>query len=328
MAETLALVGSESLMGRELRDLLAGTAPGQELRMIAADAESAGILTEQGGEPSFVSKLEPVSFDGAAAVLLAGSAASTRLVLDLKLISPLIDLTHAAEDQANARLRAPMIEPYDYRVAPDAINVIAHPAAIALALVLGRIHATHPIRKSLVHVFEPASERGLAGINELQEQTVNLLSFKTLPKKVFDNQLSYTMLARLGEDAPVALEEVETRIERHLATLLSISGNAPIPSLRLIQSPVFHGYSFSLWIEFEKNPGVKVIEDTLEGDPIDVRRSDAEPPNNVGMAAQNGVAVGSIAVDRNCPRAIWIWMAADNLRLAAENAVQVAREVV
>ncbi len=320
-------------MGRELRDLLAGTTTGQGLRMIAADAESAGILTEQGGEPSFVAKLEPVSFDGAAAVLLAGSAASTRQVLDLQLASPLIDLTHAAEDQANARLRAPMIEPYDYRVAPDAINVIAHPAAIALALVLGRIHATHSIRRSIVHVFEPASERGLGGINELQEQTVNLLSFKALPKKVFDNQLSYTMLARLGEDAPVALEEVEARIERHLATLLSISGvsafgNAPIPSLRLIQAPVFHGYSFSLWIEFIENPGVTSIENALEGDPIDIRTSDAEPPNNVGMAAQNGVAVGGIAVDRNCPQAIWLWMAADNLRLAAENAVQVAREVI
>lgn len=315
-------------MGRELRDLLAGNSIGEGLRLIAAGAESAGILTEQAGEPSFVAKLEPASFDGAAAVLLAGSAASTRQVLDLKPSAPLIDLTHAAEDRPTARLRAPMIEPYDYAVAPDAINVIAHPAAIAIALVLARIHAAHPIRRSIVHVFEPASERGMEGINELQEQTVNLLSFKPLPKKVFDNQLSYTMLARFGEEAPVQLDEVEARIERHLATLLSISSTAPLPSLRLIQAPVFHGYSFSLWIELAENPGVRALERTLAEDPIDVRGAELEPPNNVGVAAQKGVAVGAVSVDRNNSQAVWLWMAADNLRLAAENAVHVAREVV
>ncbi|MGI8992649.1 MAG: Asd/ArgC dimerization domain-containing protein [Bryobacteraceae bacterium] len=327
MAEAVALVGSDTLMGRELRDLLAGSVLGENLRLIAADDEAAGILTEQGGEPSLVTKLEASSFDGASAVLLAGSDASTLQVLDLKPGASLIDLTHAAEERPNARLRAPMVEPHDYRVAPDAINVVAHPAAIALALALGRIHAAHPIRRSIVHVFEPASERGLSGINELQEQTVNLLSFKPLPKKVFDNQLSYTLLARLGEEAPVQLSEIESRIERHLTTLLSISSSAPIPSLRLIQAPVFHGYSFSLWIEFIENPGAARLEIALAGEPFDLRASDGEPPNNVGVAGQNGVAIGAIAEDRNCAQALWVWMAADNLRLAAENAVQVAREV-
>ncbi|MDQ6664904.1 MAG: hypothetical protein M3Z23_10970, partial [Acidobacteriota bacterium] len=299
----MALVGSDTLMGRELRDLLAGSAFGENLRLIAADDEAAGILTEQGGEPLLVSKLEPSSFDGASAVLLAGSAASTLQVLNFNPGASLIDLTHAAEEQPNARLRAPMVEPYDYRVAPDAINVVAHPAAIALALALGRIHATHPIRRSIVHVFEPASERGMGGINELQEQTVNLLSFKPLPKRVFDNQLSYTLLARLGEEAPVQLADVESRIERHLTTLLSISSGAPIPSLRVIQAPVFHGYSFSLWIEFIENPGAAKLEIALAGEPLDVRASDSEPPNNVGVAGQNGVAIGAISDDRNCAQA-------------------------
>jgi hypothetical protein len=46
----------------------------------------------------------------------------------------------------------------------------------------------------------------------------------------------------------------------------------------------------------------------------------------VGVAGQGGITVGSIAQDRNQPRAWWLWMAADNLQIAAENAGEVVRE--
>ena len=59
-----------------------------------------------------------------------------------------------------------------------------------------------------------------------------------------------------------------------------------------------------------------------------MRGDDLEPPNNVGQAGQGGIAVGAITLDRNDPEACWFWMVADNLRLAAENAVAVARQVV
>jgi aspartate-semialdehyde dehydrogenase len=48
----------------------------------------------------------------------------------------------------------------------------------------------------------------------------------------------------------------------------------------------------------------------------------------VGQAGQNGISIGAIAPDRNQPEACWFWLAADNLRLAAENAVMVARQLI
>ena len=59
---------------------------------------------------------------------------------------------------------------------------------------------------------------------------------------------------------------------------------------------------------------------------IDVRTKDHEPPTNVGVAGQGGITVGSIAQDRNQPRAWWFWMVADNLQIVAENAGEVVRE--
>ena len=139
------------------------------------------------------------------------------------------------------------------------------------------------------------------------------------------------MLAKYGQEAPVALDESELRIERHLATLLGLPGDgegAPMPSLRLIQAPVFHGYSFSAWVEFEENPGVEALENGLAIPPVDVRPGELDPPNNVGQAGQSGISIGAIAPDRNQPEACWFWLTADNLRLAAENAVMVARQLV
>jgi aspartate-semialdehyde dehydrogenase len=319
-------------MGRELRDLIAVGHLPVDLKLISEDPEKAGVLTEQGGEPALVRGLDETAVRDAPVVLLAGSAESTLRALDLRAeASGTIDLTHAAEDHPRTFIRAPFVEPDGFRAPEDAVHSIAHPAAIAIAMVLPRLHVRFPVRRSLIHVFEPASERGTPGVEELQQQTVGLLSFKNMPKKIFDAQLSFNMLPQYGEDAPVTLESAELRIERHLATLLSrgVGLSAvppPMPSLRLIQAPVFHGYSLSLWVEFEENPGVEAVESALTDARIDVRRSDLEPPTAVGIAGQDGVAVGAVAMDRNDPQACWCWLVADNLRLAAENAVAVGSE--
>jgi aspartate-semialdehyde dehydrogenase len=332
---TFALVGSESLLGREIRDLAATSVPALELRLIAALGEQPGKLTLVGDEPALVSGLDAESLAGARAVFLAGSAESSRQALELLLQQPgpaIIDLAGAAEELPDARLRAPLVES-EAEVEEDGdatVHVVAHPAAIALALFLRRLQAHDSIRRSVIQVFAPASEHGMPGVEELQQQTVSLLSFKPLPRAVFDTQLSFNLLAQYGEEAPLKLEDSELRIEHHLATLLDLPGEgegAPMPSLRLVQAPVFHGYSFSAWVEFDGNPGVEAIESGLATAAIEVRGGEFEPPTNVSQAGQGGIAVGAIALDRNNPEACWFWLVADNLRLAAENAVALARQL-
>jgi aspartate-semialdehyde dehydrogenase len=89
---------------------------------------------------------------------------------------------------------------------------------------------------------------------------------------------------------------------------------------------VFHGHSFSVWAEFESNPDVGALARELARQGIDVRPDD--PPTNAGIAGHSGISVGAISADPNSSRACWLWMVADNLRLAAENSIVVAREVL
>ncbi len=279
-----------------------------------------------------MSSIESADLGSAQIVILAASKESGHKVYEkirgAKPAPVVIDLTGALEDLAESRLRAPMVEPAGFD-AKGPIQTIAHPAAIAIALLLTHLQKAGAIRRSVIEIFEPVSERGKAGIDELQKQAVALLSFKPLPKAVFDAQVSFNMLSQYGSDAPLSLEEIELKIDRHLASLLAASdkdGGAPMPSLRLIQAPVFHGYSISVWVEFEENPGMDSIFQALGSSNIDVRTEDHEPPTNVGVAGQGGITVGSIAQDRNQPRAWWFWMVADNLQIVAENAGEVVRE--
>jgi len=321
----VAVVGANTLLAREIRDLLSESKPAPRVQLISAAAEAAAVLAADDEEPVVMTPLAAESLEGARVAFLAGSPASSRRAL--KINPPdgpaLIDATAALEEQPEARLRAPAAEAS--RPPQSRIQVIAHPAAIALAMLLSRLARVAPIQRAVIHVFEPASERGQRGLDELQQQTVAVLSFQKLKTDVFDAQLGFNLLPRYGEEALEPLELIEQRLERHLASLLAAYPAIPMPSLRLIQAPVFHGHSFSIWIEFQENPGAETIARALAESGIDVR--DEEPPNNVGVAGMSGVSVGAIKQDHNFPRACWMWMVADNLKLTAENAVAVAEEI-
>lgn len=320
------------MLGREVRELLESSDLPTNVKLIAsAENEDTSILAAGRDEPLVIASLQAADLGAARVVFLAGSKESNRKAFEhIQSISPgpvVIDLSGSLEDLPNAQLRAPMIEPPDYS-AVRPIQVIAHPASIALALLLIHLRKAGALRRSVVNIFEPASERGQAGIDELQKQTVGLLSFKPLSKDVYDAQVSFNMLSQFGSDSPHSLEEIELKIDRHLATLLGGAGSLAMPSLRLVQAPVFHGYSMSVWSEFEENPGRDAIVQALASSKIDLRANDEEPPTNVGVAGQSGISVGAIVPDRNDPRAHWFWVVADNLRITAENALEVARVFV
>ena len=320
-------------MGKEVNELLEARKLPASVQLVAsfdpdASTKAASILAIGKEEPLVMISIEAADLASAQVVILASSKESGHLAYEkirgAKLAPVVIDLTGALEDLAESRLRAPFVEPQGFD-AKGPVQTIAHPAAIAIALLLTNVLKAGAIRRSVIEIFEPVSERGKAGIDELQKQAVALLTFKPLPKAVFDAQVSFNMLSEYGSEAPLSLEDIELKIDRHLASLLAASG-APMPSLRLMQAPVFHGYSISVWIEFEENPGMDRIFQALGSSNIDVRTKDHEPPTNVGVAGQGGITVGSIAQDRNQPRAWWFWMVADNLQIAAENAAEVVRE--
>ncbi len=197
----VALVGGESLLGKDLRELLETQAAPAQIRLIAG-ADEGSVLTEQAGELAVMLPLQADAIASARTVLLAGSPESSRKAYQMSAGKDLvyIDLTRGLEENPLARLRAPDVETSPPARTP--IQVVAHPAAIAIALFLRRLQPLCPIRRSVALIFEPASERGQAGLDELQQQTVGLLSFQKLKKNVFDAQVSFQSVAPFRRRCP------------------------------------------------------------------------------------------------------------------------------
>jgi aspartate-semialdehyde dehydrogenase len=326
----LALIGADNLLGREIKEVLDAAHSTAHIESFASNGEA--NFGEEEGEAVYRQAVTPETLGNVDAVILAGasegSAKALAAVKELRAPVKIIDCTGALDQEANARIFAPWIEK---ALPQEQIVVVAQAAAAALALLLFRLTSYHAIVRAVLEIFEPASEQGKLGIAELQQQTTGLLSFKALEKKIYDAQVSFAMLPAYGSESAISLGAIEQRVERHLATILArlIHQGSVIamPSLRVMQAPVFHGYTISGWIEFEKLAHAGEVERALRSPEIDVRTGDQEPPTNVGVAGQSGLTVGDIRVDRNNPRAVWIWAAADNLRIVADGVAAIVGQL-
>ena len=173
-------------------------------------------------------------------------------------------------------------------------------------------------------VFEPASERGQRGMDELHQQTVNLLSFQPLPKDIYDAQVAFNMLERYGQKAQPSLESVETRILRHYRKIAG--DDAQAPAILLLQAPIFHGYALAMFLEMDAVPNLQALSETLAADHVTVSSSDEDAPSNVSSAGQADILV-SLKTDPAQPNGVWLWAAADNLRISALTAVECAESL-
>jgi aspartate-semialdehyde dehydrogenase len=322
----VAIVGAASLKGKEIAELLKDrNFPAVDVRLLDDD-ESLGQLEAVGDEMNFIQSVRAEQFERADFSFFASDAGCTRknwkMARDLG--SAIIDLSYALEDEPGASIRSPWIErqlgqPVRPELQPGPV-VTAHPAATALALLTLRCARAGEIRSVVATCFEPVSERGQKGMDELHQQTISLFSFQELPKEIFDAQVAFNLSSRYGPRSTPSLEEVSQRILRHYR---AIAPGAVEPALMLAQAPVFHGYAFSVFVEFEKAAAVGDLAQALAGEHVVVTRSADDTPTNVNVAGQEDVQV-SLARDAKRENGIWLWAAADNLRISTLTAVECA----
>ncbi|HSE49685.1 MAG TPA: Asd/ArgC dimerization domain-containing protein [Terriglobales bacterium] len=323
----VAIVGAATLKGKELKDTLNGSDfPAIDIRLLDDD-ESLGQLDAVGDEATFVQAVTAESFRDVKVAFFASDHVFTRkhwtLARDGGVL--VVDLSYALEGEPGAALRSP----WTAKEVPEEelgaqVIVPAHPAAVVLALLLERARAVAEMRSVVATVYEPASEQGRRGMDELHQQTVNLLSFQPMPTGIYDAQLAFNMLARYGANAPAALEATERRILEHFQKIAS--PRLPIPSLMLVQAPVFHGHVFSVYIELEKKAAVGDFAQALAGAHVAVARA-GESPSNVGAAGQDEIMIG-LRRDLQKDNAFWLWAAADNLRVQSVTAVEAAQQAI
>ncbi len=327
----IAIAGASTLLGRELKEVLSES-PLDSASFALLDAEDAqGQLDQVGDEVTFIQAIGPDAFDRADFTFFCGSESLTRRHWQqaLRSGSTVLDLSAALDREPGVVIRAPWL---GSEAAVDLFTpavVPAHPAVIALALLLQRLQQAVPVRFAAATVLEPASDFGRAAMDELHQQTVSLLSFQSLPRAVYDAQAAYNLLAGMGESSKVSFLEVEARIRRHYEVLTG--GRGPSLAVQVIHAPVFHGYTFSIAVELERPVEIVAVEEALTGEHVELVLEDTDSPSNLAATGQNDILVRMrpepFGRNTNLVSRLWLWVAADNLRLNAQNAVLCALDL-
>ena len=333
----IAIVGAASIRGKQLNEALAESSFVTAEFVLMDDALALGQLETVGDEITFIQPIAADSFDRIDFTFFCGSPELTRLHWQAaqKAGSSIIDLSMGLEGEAGVLVCAPWVQEAMGEGAPANSTpslrtpaiVCAHPAALALALLVERLQRVGAIRQVSATVLEPASEYGRAALDELHQQTVTLLSFQTIPMALYDMQVAFNTVAGFGESAKVSLTESEANIRRHYALLSG--GRLPQLSLQLIHAPVFHGHTFSIAVEYERAVSFAQVEATFAAPHIEVLLSDADAPSNLNSIGDQEVAVRFRFEEQGAAQSkrLWLWASADNLELAAANAVECAQEL-
>src|ERR1700688_1945834 len=269
-----AIVGAGSLKGKEVAEMLSErNFPAVDIRLLDDD-ESIGQLEATGDEINFIQSLRSEQFTHVDFTFFAADAECTRKswkrARDAG--SAIVDLSGALDGEAGAQVRSLWIERERGKMWQPELQpapcVVPHPAAVTLALLLLRARKAGAIRSAVATVFEPASEQGQKGMDELHQQTVNLLSFQTLPKEVFDTQVAFNMVARYGQKSQLSLDSLEARVRRHYQAIAGET--APLPALMVLQAPVFHGHAVSIFLQMENPVEIENVSKALTGEHVTI----------------------------------------------------------
>ncbi len=328
----IAIAGASTLVGRELKEVLSES-PLDSARFALLDEEDAqGQLDQVGDEVTFIQAISADAFERADFTFFCGTESLTRRHWQqaLRAGSTVLDLSAALDREPGVVVRAPWLGTEAAAVDLFTPAVVpAHPAVIAIALLLKRLQQAAPVRFAAATVLEPASDFGRAAMDELHQQTVSLLSFQTLPRAIYDAQAAYNLLAGTGEASKVNLPAVEARIRRHYEVLTG--GRGPSLAVQVVHAPVFHGYTFSIAVDLERPVEIVAVEEALTGEHVELILEDSDSPSNLSATGQNDVLVRlrpeRLGRNSNLASRMWLWAAADNLRLNAQNAVLCALDL-
>jgi|KBSMisStandDraft_5_1062788.scaffolds.fasta_scaffold01378_3 aspartate-semialdehyde dehydrogenase len=321
----IVIAGASSLLGAELKSLL------EESRFAASDFRlvdeetAAGTLTEAGGEAAVIQTVEEDSFDKAWIVFCTGSSAFTRSNLSLAKRSGayIVDLSGELAGQSEVHTWLPKIPTMADGGHANLFAIPSAPAEIIARLAIA-LSSLQPSTVSAV-AFQPVSAAGKRGIEELESQTGQLLSFQSIGKQTFDAQVAYSMLDRFGASSGQSLGAALAAIRREVQAVLPPA--AKQPAIQLLHAPVFYGSTVAACAFIEAPADALSVGKLCAGAGF-VLTDDTTPPSNVSSAGEIAMQLAPPLPDQLAPGACWFWAAADNLRLPASNAVKLAEKLL
>ncbi len=324
----VALFDATTLTAKAVKDhLLARSFPIASMRLFTSSSDPDSNLSEFGGEAMLVTEPDPDALGPVDVAFLCGTRQDAARYLDWPGTKGFvaIDLTTLS----NAADGVPLV---NAGVNPEAINprpgliAVPHPIAQLLSSLLAPIARHCGLAEATAVVFQPASEAGDAGIEELYQQTVGLLNFQDLPNRIFGRQLAFNLIPSFYFDAGLA--PGGARPPDLAREVLKVTGGRYGLSLEVVLAPVFHCHAVLVRLVLPSGARREDLLSSLAlGGEIRVT-GEGEAATPVERAGKAGIVVSG-APPASGEAAFWIWAVNDNLQTGtARNAVRIAESLL
>jgi aspartate-semialdehyde dehydrogenase len=307
--------------------------PAAEIRLLDEEVV-AGTLTEAAGEPAVIETVTEDSFERVRFAFFTGSAGfAARHGMEARRSGAVvIDLSGGLSTETSSKPWIPALDrvmlPPTGRVTPgepqSLFLVPSTPATVAI--LISAAVAPLGLEQLAFTFFQPASERGPEGVEELESQIVKLLSFQPISKAVFDTQVGFNMVSRFGPESSQKLADIRAKIVAEVRSYLA--GRVPMPAIALVQAPVFHAHAFSAFAAFKNPPNLEDLVARLHLAGLKITSADDDPPSNVNVAGEGQPVLGQPERDPGIENGVWLWGAADSLRVPATTAVAIAEKLL
>ena len=330
---SVAIMGATGAVGQVMMEILAErNFPVGDLRLLAS-ARSAGRTSEFRGEELTVQELREDSFEGVDIVLASagGSLSKQYNPHAVAAGAVVVDNTSAYRMDPGVPLVVPEINPDDLDWHK---GIIANPncSTIIMDVVVWPLYQQVKVKRIVVSTYQAVSGAGAPAMQELEEQTRQLLAGEQIEPREFPHQIAFNLFSHNSDVGVDGYCEEETKMIRETKKMFHDDDIGVTATT--IRVPVMRAHSEAINLEFSKTftaekareilasaPGVRIVDNP----------ADSHFPMPIESSGENDVLVGRIRQDVSRPdgTGLDLWVSGDQLRKgAALNAVQIAEVMI
>jgi aspartate-semialdehyde dehydrogenase len=329
----VAVLGATGAVGKETLEILEERKfPLAGLQLFASKRSAGEVMTCQGKEWKVEELTESSSFEGVDVAFISATDAISKdygqrlgaagiAVIDDSAVFRMDDQVPLVVPEVNAAA---------LRTMPRGIVSIPNCTTTPLVMALKPLHDAVGVKRVVVTTFQSVSGTGAAAMDELMDQTKDLLAFRDVTTKVYPYQIAFNLLPHIGSFNEDGDCSEEVKIAKETRKILGT------PELRVtattVRVPVLRCHSEAINVELQRPlkanearaalaamPGVIVYDDPVK----------KLYPMPLDATGKDEVYVGRVREDESITNGLNLWVVSDNLRKgAALNAIQIAECLV
>ena len=322
----IAIVGATGNVGRKILKVLEKKNFKVDNLHLLASSKSLGSSLNFKGKDFKIELLDDFDFSKVDLTFFsAGGKISEKFAPKAAENSIVVDNSSFFRMDPEVPLIVPQVNPNDMKNIPK--NIIANPncSTAQLVIVLKPLHDLFKIKRVVVSTYQSTSGAGKAPMDEMVEQTMDIINNKKVSPENFTKQIAFNAIPHIDSFAADGYTKEELKMTHETKKILDDKIELTATCVRI---PVKVSHAESVNIEFEKPFTIKKISETLNNSPgckVFDKRENAGYITPIDAEGKNETFISRIREDNSKNNSLNLWIVSDNLlRGAALNAVEIA----